>query len=83
MRTRNKTTDDLKAGFINKPKKLPVLTIPVIGDCYVDFRLKELRTVKNAGMTISFENMTDGTKALVRAIRAEHGPNQYMKELDS
>ena len=82
MRTRKEATDDLKAGFINKPKKLPVLTLPIIGDCYVDFKLKQLRIVKNRAMTISFENMTDETKALVRAIRAEHGPNEYMKELD-
>lgn len=56
--------------------------LPIVGECYIYFRLREIRRVENAVMAIGFTSLMEETKALVRGVRAEFGPNEYMEGLD-
>lgn len=63
-------------------RALPVVYFPLVGDCYVDFKLRELRVVDSPSVSTPFHKLAEATKARVRGIRAEFGPNEYMEGLD-
>jgi hypothetical protein len=63
------------------PKKLP--EVEYNGKKYfVDFRLQEVRDVKTAESTPFKDIKGSEFKAAIRFLRAESGPNEYMKGLD-
>ena len=64
------------------PTALHVIDLPIAGECYVDFKLKELRKVSLPSMAVPFSLLMNETKAIVRGIRAEFGPNEYIEGLD-
>jgi len=52
-------------------------------DYFIDFRLEEIRPVNMPFISIYFDDLDDSQKKAIRGIRAERGPNAYIKTLDN
>ena len=65
-------------------KALPVVYFPLVGDCYVDFRLQELRPVDEPHKAYPFIYLCDEElKKQLRGLRAEFSSAlYYMMGLD-
>ena len=61
---------------------LRTIDLPIVGECYIDFKLKELRKVSLPSMAVPFTKLMEETKVVVRGIRAEFGINEYIEGLD-
>jgi len=61
---------------------LPQINISGV-NYFVDFRLEEIRPVNAPFLSIYFDDLDDTQKKAIRGIRAEKGPNAYIKTLDN
>jgi hypothetical protein len=50
---------------------------------YVDFKLEEIRPVNAPFLSIYFDDLDEQYKKKIRGIRAERGPNAYIKSIDN
>jgi hypothetical protein len=60
---------------------LPQITISDV-KFYVDFRLEEIRPVNAPFLCMYFDDLDEEFKKKIRGIRAERGPNAYIKSID-
>jgi len=61
---------------------LPQISISGV-NFFVDFRLEEIRPVNAPFLCIYFDDLDEQYKKKIRGIRAERGPNAYIKGLDN
>jgi hypothetical protein len=61
---------------------LPQITIKGV-NYFIDFRLEEIRPVNMPFLGIYFDDLDEAQKKAIRGIRAEKGPNAYIKTLDN
>lgn len=54
----------------------------VTGPMFVDFKLEEIRAVSMPSLALPFVDLQEETKAAIRGLRAEFGPNCYIEGLD-
>ena len=64
------------------PNTLPQINIKGV-NFIVDFRLEEVRPVNAPFLAIYFDDLDEQFKKQIRGIRAERGPNAYIKGLDN
>ena len=61
---------------------LPTINIEGV-NFYVDFRMQEIRPVNAPFLCIYFDDLEPEYKKAIRGIRAERGPNAYIKNIDN
>lgn len=63
-------------------KRLPQISIEGV-NYFVDFRLEEIRPINAPFLCIYFDDLNDKYKKVIRGIRAERGPNAYIRSIDN
>ena len=66
---------------MNQARPLPTFTKNGV-KYFIDFRLEEIRPANMPFMSISFDDLDEKQKAILRRIRAIYSDNVYLQGLD-